>query len=253
MTFRSPALHLAALIWAGGMLGFVAIITLHFPKTLPALLDGHNTGIPISTLLWIATAQSAVLLAVATWAGVKTAPAVGLRAPVLEAMATRQAAKPALMPQLGPGLGFGLLCGIFLYAANALGPDAWVQAQSGYYPSLLPRLLFGGITEEVLLRWGLMSTIVWLLTRMSGAGGQPAPPRHLWTGVIATAVLFGVAHLPAVANAVGGLDATLALYIVGANAVAGTLFGWLYWRHGLEAAIIAHATAHLVNYLVGLV
>jgi hypothetical protein len=30
------------------------------------------------------------------------------------------------------------------------------------------------------------------------------------------------------------------------------LFGYLFWRYGLEAAMIAHAMAHLVSYAVGL-
>jgi membrane protease YdiL (CAAX protease family) len=29
------------------------------------------------------------------------------------------------------------------------------------------------------------------------------------------------------------------------NAVVGVLFGWLYWRRSLEAAMVAHAAFHL--------
>ena len=29
------------------------------------------------------------------------------------------------------------------------------------------------------------------------------------------------------------------------------IFGYLFWRHGLEAAMIAHGTAHAVNYIAG--
>ena len=31
------------------------------------------------------------------------------------------------------------------------------------------------------------------------------------------------------------------------NFIPGMLFGWLYWRRGLEAAMIAHALAHLLS------
>jgi hypothetical protein len=37
-----------------------------------------------------------------------------------------------------------------------------------------------------------------------------------------------------------------------ANSVFGVLFGYLFWRYGLEAAMIAHAAAHLVNYIAAL-
>jgi membrane protease YdiL (CAAX protease family) len=36
---------------------------------------------------------------------------------------------------------------------------------------------------------------------------------------------------------------------VGVNAAFGLLFGWLYWRRGLESAMIAHAMTHLVSYV----
>jgi hypothetical protein len=36
------------------------------------------------------------------------------------------------------------------------------------------------------------------------------------------------------------------------NAAFGVLFGYLFWRYGLEAAMIAHATAHVVSYVAGL-
>jgi hypothetical protein len=36
------------------------------------------------------------------------------------------------------------------------------------------------------------------------------------------------------------------------NTAFGVLFGYLFWRYGLEAAMIAHATAHVVSYVAGL-
>ena len=38
-------------------------------------------------------------------------------------------------------------------------------------------------------------------------------------------------------------------FVVVANTAFGVLFGWLFWRYGLEAAMIAHAMAHLVGYV----
>jgi hypothetical protein len=37
------------------------------------------------------------------------------------------------------------------------------------------------------------------------------------------------------------------LFVVGLNATFGLLFGWLFWRWGLESAMIAHALTHLVS------
>jgi len=41
------------------------------------------------------------------------------------------------------------------------------------------------------------------------------------------------------------------LFVIVANTAFGVLFGYLYWRYGLEAAMIAHGTAHVVGYIAG--
>lgn len=246
-------LRLIALVWFFGMLGIGALLTLHLPKLLPELLQGKTLPISITTLLVISGVQSALLMALAAWIGAITAPTVGLRAPALEAAAKHEPVLPHLMPQLRVGLGFGALVGFFLFAVNALGPENWVAVQSKYYPSLLPRVLYGGITEEVLLRWGFMSAVTWALWRAFNRQGEPATTAYLWFGIIVSSLLFGALHLPAVNAAVGGLDSYLVFYIVGANAAAAGIFGWLYWKHGLEAAIFAHGFAHVINFLLGLV
>lgn len=34
------------------------------------------------------------------------------------------------------------------------------------------------------------------------------------------------------------------------NGIAGLLFGWLYWRRGLEAAVIAHFATDIVLHVL---
>ena len=40
------------------------------------------------------------------------------------------------------------------------------------------------------------------------------------------------------------------LFVTGVNAAFGFLSGFLYWRWGLEAAMIAHGMAHVVKELM---
>jgi hypothetical protein len=35
-------------------------------------------------------------------------------------------------------------------------------------------------------------------------------------------------------------------WVLGANGLVGVVFGWLYWRYGLLAAMIAHFSADVV-------
>ncbi|MBS0123281.1 CPBP family glutamic-type intramembrane protease [Thetidibacter halocola] len=57
---------------------------------------------------------------------------------------------------------------------------------------MLIGVLYGGLTEEVMLRWGLMSLLaVWMLCLMSSA-------RAIWSATLIAALAFAATHLPAV-------------------------------------------------------
>ena len=111
---------------------------------------------------------------------------------------------------------------------------------------LAAKILYGGITEEVLMRWGLMTALIWLPWRVWQQKTGAPKTVYVVGAVVLTAVLFGVGHLPA-ALAIGiELTGPVIAYIVVGNTLAGILFGVLYWRYGIEAAIIAHALAHVI-------
>ena len=61
-----------------------------------------------------------------------------------------------------------------------------------------------------------------------------------------SSLLFVAVHLPVVYNAVSDAGAMHIAYIILGNSTAGILFGWLFWKKELEAAMIAHMMAHLV-------
>jgi hypothetical protein len=50
---------------------------------------------------------------------------------------------------------------------------------------------------------------------------------------------------------VGRLSRDVVAFVIGTNTVYGARFGYLFWRYGLEAAMIAHAAAHAVSYVAG--
>ncbi len=251
--YKSLRFRVFLTIWAAGIIGSTVLIFTVLPQMLPALLKGRPLPVPMWVVYSSAIIQNGVLLAVAAWLGALLAPAIGLHAPVVESVVSGQRALPKLRAQLLPALITGSLIGVFLFLVNTYGPNAWVSVQSQYYPSLLTRLLAGGLMEEVLLRWGVMTTLAWVLWRVFQR--QDSVPRAalMWAAIVISALLFGLGHLPAVAKIVGGLTVNLAIFIVTANMIAGVMFGWLYWRFGLECAMIAHAMAHLINYFAGLV
>jgi membrane protease YdiL (CAAX protease family) len=194
--------------------------------------------------------QNALLVALAVWGGVALAPAVGLRAPAFEAAALRRPIMAALRPQILPGLIGGVPGGLLLFASLRLSPGPIAALQGQFTPPLFARVLYGGITEEVLLRWGLMTVFTWLTWRFVQRKSGTVKVGLVWLAIVASALLFGAGHLPLAHFLIGSLNGPVVAFVVGLNAAFGVLFGWLYWRRGLESAMVAHAAAHLVSYVV---
>jgi membrane protease YdiL (CAAX protease family) len=139
--------------------------------------------------------------------------------------------QPALATQLGAQASLGLL--------NAQ-PSAW----KGLLASL-----YGGINEEILLRLGLMSILVWLGGLIARTPDRHPAPAVFWIANVLAAVLFGLGHLPATAVLVPLTPLVIARAIV-LNGLAGIGFGWLYWKRGLEAAMLAHFSADIVLHVL---
>lgn len=243
-----PRLRLSLLLWSAGMLGAVAVTG----TLLPKVLEGQALPMPLWAVSLLSLGQSAVIVALAVWAGVALAPAVCLQAPVFVAAITRRPLGPALRPQLVPGLTAGLLGGSFLYTAWHYAPATLAEVSERLSLPLFARVVYGGITEELLLRWGLMTALVWLIwTFLQRRDGAPAPG-YVWLAITMSALLFGAGHLPAAVALVGALNASAVVWVVGVNTAFGLLFGYLFWRSGLESAMVAHALTHVVNYLAEL-
>ena len=64
------------------------------------------------------------------------------------------------------------------------------------------------------------------------------------------ALLFGLSHLPT-AFGVVPLTPVVWTYAIVLNGICGMVFGWLYWRKGLEAAMVAHFLVDIVLHVIG--
>ena len=241
-----PRLRLGILLWSAGTLGAIAVTLGILPKL--------GATVPMPAPIWLITIasifQSALIIALATWCGVMLAASVGLRAPAFEAAARRQPVMPPLEPQILPGLLAGLPGGLLLFVALRLSPAEIAALQGQFTPPLYARLLYGGITEEVLLRWGFMTALVWLAWRFLQGKRGAVSSVYIWLAIAVSALVFGAGHLPLARYLIGSLTASVVLFVVGVNALFGLLFGWLYWRRGLESAMIAHAMSHFVSYWI---
>jgi membrane protease YdiL (CAAX protease family) len=238
MTF-TPRQRLGIRLWCAGMTGVVTMTVLVLPRLLavvPQLTGRKAPDIPLWVLLLASLVQSGLLLGVAVWGGCRLAADVGLHAPLFEGRRARW---------IAPGTIGGLLGGVLLIGFLSFAPAALRAAQARLEAPLAVRVLYGGFTEEILLRWGIMTLLAWLPWRFLGARRAS----WMWLAILLSSVAFGLGHLPAAALLIGGLTPLATLWVIGANTLFGVLFGFLYWRYGLESAMLAHALTHVLAYV----
>ena len=237
--------RLGALLWLLGMPGVVAVVWALVP---PMAANQALLPLPLWAMVLLSGLQTAVLLALAVMAGVWLAPRVGLRAPAAASWVAGTPIAPALRAQVMPGALGGVAGAAWLWALSLMAPAALQPSDPGSAVPLVVKLLYGGITEELLVRWGVMTLVLWAGWRVLQRGqGRPANAL-VAAAVLSSAMLFALGHLPAAQAMAGELTAPVVAFVLVGNAVFGLVAGWLFARHGLEAAIIAHMLAHLLSH-----
>lgn len=116
---------------------------------------------------------------------------------------------------------------------------------------LLSGIVYGGIVEEIMLRLFFMSLVTFILYKIFAkkADIKDIPQSIYLAGIILSALIFGIAHLPAVSLTFSVTFIVIFRVIFG-NAFAGILFGYLYWKKGFEYSVIAHMFSHIFMQLI---
>ncbi|MDD2458422.1 MAG: CPBP family intramembrane metalloprotease [Eubacteriales bacterium] len=250
-------------------LGLIGVLTLPI-AILPSLTLVQQTQpelvtLPIPLLVALSMIQPIILLAIAVAIGCLLAPRTGLVSLLAKKMIQRTHIWLRLRRDIPLSAALGLLLAALITLLDRLflpfmGAEfqSLVSAEGNPYLQLVLGLLYGGITEELLLRWGLMSLFVWLgclvanrILKQSTPVCQPTPV-VAWSAIVLAAILFGLGHLPALAASVT-LTTPIILRTVLLNMLGGLIFGWLFWRKNLESAMIAHAMTHVGFFIIGLI
>ena len=247
-------LRLFLILFIAGMLGVLTVLLLDVQAIIAILPIEDRSAVPEFTpvIKLLSLIQPAVILAAAVIIGIALAPAVGLRAPAAEAGAGGGDVWAAIRPQILPGIiggiggGGAIVLTAWLLIPLLPPPVVEIVSQFNKLTPLPTRLLYGGITEELLIRWGLMTFVVWSGAKVFRRGtGEPGPAIFA-AAILISSLLFSIGHLPLAFLLIAKPTASLVLYVIVANSLFGVVAGFLYWKRGLESAIIAHIIAHLV-------
>ena len=243
--------RLFVILWLTGFAGALSLLLIDLEALIKILPVPPETEIS-PWLRLVTPIQPAVILAVAVWVGVALAAKVGLSSPVAEAIASRGDWASALKPQIIPGIVGGLAGGTSLVLIAAatkpfLSPETLGRLAA--YGNILPipaRLLYGGIFEELLLRWGLMTLLVWVALRLFQKKRDKPTSAVFVAAILISSLVFAIGHLPVAYMLFPDMTFALLLFAIFGNAAFGLIGGYLYWKKGLESAIIAHALTHVV-------
>ena len=245
-------------LFALGLPGVLTLIPMVMNQS--EALPVEFMDLPTPVVIALSLLNPLILMAVAVAAGVMLAHRVGLRSLVAERVRQGAAIWPQLRPQIPMAFVAGLVFAVVVLGLDALinpfantdlanGPAVGETATIGaLLTQLVMGLFYGGIVEELMLRWGMMTLLVWTGWRLLQRGQGLPRPALVWAANILAAILFGIGHLPALATMVT-LTPLIIFRTVLLNALGGVLFGWLFWRRNLETAMVAHGAVH-VGFLI---
>ena len=114
---------------------------------------------------------------------------------------------------------------------------------------MLASVLYGGVIEEVMLRLFNMSLVAFALHKLFWRKQEQTPVAALIAANILSSLLFATGHLPAT-QMLMELSPMIIFRCFLLNGGVGLLLGWLYRKHGLRYAMIAHGGCHIVSKLI---
>jgi membrane protease YdiL (CAAX protease family) len=217
---------------------------------------------PLPLVLTLQIVQNAILLAITILAGLFFARRVGLGMPILDAATHGEPVADKVRAILPLSIILGVVSTLivlgleFFYFQPAmmkeLGNTAAALNLKTSQPAAWKGFLasfYGGIAEEILLRLFMMSLLIWLGRFISKTPDGKPTSAVFWTANVLAAVLFGLGHLPATAVLIPLTPLVITRAVV-LNGLIGVVCGWLYWKRGLEAAMISHFSADLVLHVL---
>jgi Type II CAAX prenyl endopeptidase Rce1-like len=234
------------------MAGVLSVLLIDLSKLIALLPGGIDVPTITPLIKILSLIQPAVILLAAVLIGIVLSPKVGLSAPFAECVAAGGKCFPVLRPQGVPGLIGGIVGTLCVVLTSAVIMPYLMKEtieRIHKFQELLPiptRLLYGGITEELLMRWGLMTLLVWVAWRVLQRQANKPTTICFVLAILISAFVFGLGHLPAALMLLPELTVPVITFVIVANSAYGVVTGYLYWKFGLEAAMIAHVFGHVL-------
>ncbi len=190
--------------------------------------------------------QSMIYAAIATAAGYFLARRLGLVRPFGFQKEILKKTVPMIVL-------LGILFAMDYFVAGSFMPEVAADYEKGISAAyFLSALTYGGVVEELLMRWFLMSLLAWILTMIFARKTEKTmlPDWIFIAANILAALLFAAGHLPATMLFFGRITPLILLRCFVLNGGFALVFGRYYRKYGIQYAMLAHFGLHLVSKLI---
>ena len=237
---RIGALALAVLGVSGA---FAGLITLQLPGDMVS-----ETGLTSYQLKMISIAQAGVLTLMAVAMGHWATPRMGLRSIIVDG-------DPPVSTTILLFLVIGAVGGAVFWLIDAALAEPLGAFQSDKeslladleaFATPIMRLAYGGVTEEILARYGLMSGLAIAVSIIVKHRSTA-----LGLAIILSSFIFGLGHLPAIVAFFPDAPSIFLVKTVILNTAIAALFAIVFVQHSLEASMASHIGFHLALVAIG--
>ncbi|MEY9977304.1 CPBP family intramembrane glutamic endopeptidase [Lysinibacillus sp. RC79] len=225
------------------------VMVIPFTYALAPLPDNA----PMQIIIPAQIAQTLVLGALSSFFGLLLARHIGFGAPILEGITGGEKRKGYLKSILGSSVLWGILGGVLVVLLCIPFWNMSVELMKAemavpVWKSALA-IFYGGTAEEILFRLFLMTLLVWIASKIKKAKDGGPTKIGVWLAIIITGVIFGLGHL-GITGAMTAITSDVILRAVLLNGSLSVIYGWLYWKKGLESAMIAHFSTDFVLHIL---
>ena len=234
--------------------GFIAALAIIPYSMVFMRLKMSHLRVPPERIAVLSATQAGVLAVAGAAAGLVFAGWAGLGAPNIDRLISGDSLMPEFQTELGIAAILGFATAILAVILerfafwNYLPVQFHERIRSAAWKRLLATL-YGGVTEEIIVRLFFMSLFAWALNHISGNSNGLPSDSVMWIAVALAAMVFGLLHLPATL-ALAPLTPVVVVRTLVLNGVVGIAAGCVYWQYGLLAAMATHWCADLVIIVV---
>lgn len=231
------------------ILWIVAIIStvLILPYVLTIQAEAFKkTNASFLLIVLLAIGQGIFVFGIATFFGLILAEKTGFKLPLLHSWIEHKKIKYSKIFWLSVVL--GLISGVLIFTLDKYAFQESVLSVMKVLPwQGFLASFYGGICEEIFMRLFLMSLFVFILIKIFKR--KESNPIIVWVSIILISILFGLGHLP-ITSSVVSITPMVIFRAILLNGIGGVVFGWLYWKKGLESAIISHFFADIILHVI---